>query len=231
MTLMSMIAENLAEVRGRISAASRNAGRDDAPVTLVAVSKTHTADAVRAALAEGQRDFGENRVQEAMAKFPALRGEFPDLRLHLVGALQTNKASEAVRTFDVIQSVDREKLAVSLAGAMSKLKRRPECYIQVNIGEEPQKAGIVPALLGEFVLACRTRYDLPIVGLMCIPPVDEAPEPYFIRLRELAVGHGLTQLSMGMSGDFETAIACGATVVRVGTAVFGARPPVPVVKP
>lgn len=192
MTPTSTIAENLAAVRTRISTAARNAGRDDAEVTLVAVSKTHTADAVRAALAAGQRDFGENRVQEAMAKFPALRGEFPDLRLHLVGALQTNKASEAVRTFDVIQSVDREKLAASLAAAMSKLQRRPECYVQVNIGEEPQKAGIVPALLGEFVLACRDRYALPIVGLMCIPPVDAPPEPHFARLRELAAGHGLT---------------------------------------
>ncbi len=230
MTAPPTIAENLAAVRARIATASRNAGRDDAQVTLVAVSKTHTADAVRAALAAGQRDFGENRVQEAMAKFPALRDEFPDLRLHLVGALQTNKASEAVRTFDVIQSVDRSKLAASLASAMSKLQRRPECYIQVNIGEEPQKAGIVPALLGEFVLECRDRYALPIVGLMCIPPVDKPPEPYFVRLRELAASHALTQLSMGMSGDFEAAIVCGATTVRVGTAIFGARPPMPDVK-
>jgi pyridoxal phosphate enzyme (YggS family) len=230
MTVASSIEGNLAAVRARISAASRKAGRTDAAVTLVAVSKTQPADAVRAALVAGQRDFGENRVQEALAKFPALRAEFPDLRLHLIGPLQTNKVDDAVRAFDVLQSVDRPKLAASLAHAMSKLQRRPDCFIQVNIGEEPQKAGIAPSLVGEFLLECRERHKLPIVGLMCIPPVSEPPEPYFTELRALAKRHGLTQLSMGMSGDFEAAISCGATIVRVGTAVFGLRAPTPPAK-
>jgi pyridoxal phosphate enzyme (YggS family) len=225
-----MIEGNLAAVWARISVATGKAGRADTSVTLVAVSKTKTADAVHAALVAGQRHFGENRVQEAMAKFPALRTEFPDLRLHLIGPLQTNKVDEAVRTFDVLQSVDRPKLAASLANAMSKLQRRPDCYIQVNIGEEPQKAGIAPALVGEFLLECREQHKLPIVGLMCIPPVNKPPEPYFTQLRTLAERQGLLQMSMGMSGDYEAAIACGATTVRVGTAIFGQRVAVPGVK-
>lgn len=227
MTSPSTIEGNLSAVRARVSLAARNAGRADTAVTLVAVSKTQTADAVRAALVAGQRDFGENRVQEAAAKFPALRAEFPDLRLHLIGPLQTNKVDDAVRTFDVLQSVDRPKLAASLANAMSKFQRRPDCYIQVNIGEEPQKAGIAPSLVGEFVLECRERYKLPVVGLMCIPPMNEAPEPYFKQLRAIAESQGLAQLSMGMSGDYEAAIACGATTVRVGTAIFGQRTAAP----
>lgn len=222
---MTSISQNLASISARVSAASRKAGREDGSVTLVAVSKTHPAEAVRAALAAGQREFGENRVQEAAAKFPALRAEFPDLRLHLIGPLQTNKAVDAVRLFDVIQSLDRPKLAASLAGAMAKLQRRPDCYIQVNIGDEPQKAGIAPALVEDFLRECRDRHGLPVVGLMCIPPVDQPPEPYFTQLRDLARRHGLTQLSMGMSGDFEAAIALGATAVRVGTAIFGERAP------
>ena len=218
------VAENLAMVRRRVAAAAQSAGRQADDVVLIAVSKTHAADRVRLALAAGQREFGENRVQEALAKFPALRAEFPDLRLHLIGPLQTNKAVDAVRGFDVIQSLDRPKLALALASAMARLQKRPDCYVQVNIGEEPQKAGIAPALLDEFVVECRERHDLPVIGLMCIPPVDQPPGPYFARMRDLASRHGLARLSMGMSGDYETAIAQGATDVRVGTAIFGTRP-------
>lgn len=225
--MTSMIEENLAAVRARALAAARKAGREGSDVTLVAVSKTHAADSVRAALVAGQREFGENRVQEAMSKFPALRAEFPDLRLHLIGPLQTNKAVDAVQTFDVIQSLDRPKLAASLAGAMNRLQRRPDCYIQVNTGEESQKAGIAPSLFESFLVECRERYALPVVGLMCIPPVDEHPDRHFSQLRDLARRHGLTRLSMGMSGDFETAIAFGATAVRVGTAIFGMRATAP----
>lgn len=220
----SDVAGNLATVRRRVAEAAEAAGRRAADVVLIAVSKTHAADRVRLALAAGQREFGENRVQEALAKFPALRAEFPDLRLHLIGPLQTNKAVDAVRGFDVIQSLDRPKLAAALASAMTRLQKRPDCYIQVNIGEEPQKAGIAPAILDEFVVECRERHNLPVSGLMCIPPVDQPPGPYFARMRELAARHGLTRLSMGMSGDYETAIAQGATEVRVGTAIFGVRP-------
>jgi len=224
MTSSPAIASNLVAVRARIAAAAQAAGRRIEDVELIAVSKTHAADAVRAALSAGQREFGENRVQEALGKFPALRSECPDLRLHLIGPLQTNKTLDAVRGFDVIQSLDRPKLAAALAAAMAKLQKRPECYIQVNIGEEPQKAGILPSLLDAFVTECRERHSLPVVGLMCIPPVNVAPEPYFRQLRELAGRHGLQRLSMGMSSDFETAIALGATAVRVGTAIFGDRP-------
>jgi PLP dependent protein len=224
MTSIPTIEENLVAVRARLSAAIQKAGRRESEVTLVAVSKTQPVTAVRAALAAGQREFGENRIQEAIAKFPVLRTEFSDMRLHLIGPLQTNKAVDAVRTFDVIQSLDRPKLAAVLANAMSKLQRRPDCYIQVNTGEEPQKAGIAPSLFDSFLAECRDRYKLPIVGLMCIPPAHEAPGPHFAQLRDLARRHGLAQLSMGMSGDFETAVGFGATAVRVGTAIFGARP-------
>jgi len=231
MISVSDVKENLAVVRARVSAACRQAGRDQGAVTLVAVSKTQPAEVVRAALMAGQREFGENRVQEAAGKFPALRAEFPDLRLHLIGPLQTNKSIDAVRLFDVIQSLDRPKLAASLAAAMSKLQRRPDCYIQVNTGEESQKAGIAPSLFDDFLRECRERHGLPVVGLMCIPPVDQPPKPHFARLRELAERHGLTRLSMGMSGDFEAAIVSGATAVRVGTAIFGQRASSPAAEP
>jgi pyridoxal phosphate enzyme (YggS family) len=222
-TALPVLAANLAAVRARVSAALRQVGRPDGEVTLVAVSKTQATDVVRAALAAGQRVFGENRVQEAAAKFPALRAEYPDLRLHLIGPLQTNKTVDAVKLFDVIQTLDRPKLAASLAGAMSKLQRRPDCYIQVNTGGEPQKAGIAPALFADFLRECRDHHGLPVVGLMCIPPLEQLPEPHFAQLRDLARCHGLARLSMGMSGDFEAAIARGATDVRVGTAIFGQR--------
>jgi pyridoxal phosphate enzyme (YggS family) len=218
------LARNLAAVREKISAAARLAKRDPAEVTLVAVSKTHGEDLVAAALAAGQRVFGENRVQEAQAKFPSLRQRFPDLELHLIGPLQTNKAADAVALFDVIQSLDRPKLARALAKEMAKQGRRPNCLVQVNTGEEPQKAGVAPAEAEDFVAFCRGELDLPLGGLMCIPPAEEDPAPHFALLRRLAERCGLPLVSMGMSGDFETAVELGATHVRVGTAIFGARP-------
>ena len=220
---MSTGADRLAEIRQHIVAAARAAGRDPASVTLVAVSKTHGADRVRELLDAGQRVFGENRVQEAEGKFPALKAEYPDLELHLIGPLQTNKAREAVALFDVIQSVDRERLAATLAKEMTRTGRRPDCYIQVNTGEEPQKAGVLPAELDAFVATCRDAHGLPITGLMCIPPVDEEPALHFALLAKMAARNGLAAISMGMSADYETAIRLGATHVRVGTALFGHR--------
>ena len=222
---MSAGAERLAEVHQRIAAAARAAGRDPAAVTLVAVSKTHGADMVREMLEAGQRVFGENRVQEAEEKFPTLKAEYPDLELHLIGPLQTNKARDAVALFDVIQSVDRERIAAALAKEMERLGRRPACYIQVNTGEEPQKAGVLPADLDAFVIACRDTHKLPVVGLMCIPPVDEEPALHFALLAKIAARNGLAKVSMGMSADYEAAVRLGATHVRVGSALFGARPP------
>ena len=216
-------AQHLGEVTGKIEQAARAAGRDPAGVTLVAVSKTHGADRVRELLTVGQRIFGENRVQEAQEKFPALKAEYADLKLHLIGPLQTNKAREAVALFDVIQSVDREKLAVTLAKEMARTDKRPDCFIQVNTGEEPQKAGILPADLDSFVAACRDTHKLPVVGLMCIPPVDEEPALHFALLAKMAARHGLANVSMGMSADYETAVRLGATHVRVGSALFGQR--------
>lgn len=222
------IARNLAAVKGRIADACARAGRDPAAVTLVAVSKTHPAEAVQAALGAGQAVFGENRVQEAMAKFPPLRPSLPPghpgLRLHLIGALQTNKAREAVRVADVIESLDRPKLAAALADAIRKEGRTPELLVQVNTGDEPQKAGVPRAEAEEFLRACREEHGLTIAGLMCIPPVEGDPRPHFAYLAGLAAKHGLNTLSMGMSGDYEAAIAEGATHVRVGTAIFGSRP-------
>jgi pyridoxal phosphate enzyme (YggS family) len=220
---MSAGADRLAEVRQHIAAAARAAGRDPASVTLVAVSKTHGADRVRELLEVGQRVFGENRVQEAEEKFPALRAAYPDLVLHLIGPLQTNKAREAVALFDAIESVDRERLAAMLAKEMTRSGRRPDCYVQVNTGEEPQKAGVLPAELDAFVASCRDSHKLPIVGLMCIPPVDEEPALHFALLAKMAARNGLAKISMGMSADYETAIRLGATHVRVGTALFGHR--------
>jgi len=213
----------LAPVRAAIEAAAHRAGRNPADITLVAVSKTHGPAAVRAALEAGQRHFGENRVQEAAAKFPALRADFADLRLHLIGPLQTNKAAEAVALFDVIHSLDRPKLAAVLAAEMTRQNRRRDCFIQVNTGGEAQKAGIAPEAAPAFIAACLDTWGLPVVGLMCIPPADTDPTPHFARLRHLGVAHGLPCLSMGMSGDYPAAIAAGATHVRVGSAVFGRR--------
>lgn len=206
-----------------IAEAASKAGRQEGAVTLVAVSKTHDALRIRPALLAGQRVFGENRVQEAKAKWPDLKAEFPGLELHLIGPLQSNKVKEAVALFDVIESVDRLSLAEALAKEMAKQNRHPICFVQVNTGAEPQKAGILPAEADAFIEDCRVRLKLPVVGLMCIPPVGEDPAPHFKLLGEVAARHGLAYLSMGMSDDFETAIALGATHVRVGTAIFGRR--------
>jgi pyridoxal phosphate enzyme (YggS family) len=223
-----VIAANLQAVRARIEAASRSAGRPADVVTLVAVSKTNPQSAVRAALVAGQRVFGENRVQEALEKFPGLRNEFPDLALHLIGPLQTNKVKEAVAHFDVIETVDRPRLAEALAREMERTGRHLRCLIEVNTGEEPQKSGIFPALADDFIIDCRDRLGLQIEGLMCVPPHGEEPSPHFALLREIARRQQLPVLSMGMSADFEIAIRFGATHVRVGTAIFGARKPIAV---
>jgi len=218
-----VIAANLAAVRERIAQAARAADRAPESVTLVAVSKTHSAASVREALRAGHRVFGENRVQEAQAKYPKLRDEFPDLALHLIGPLQTNKVRDAVAEFDVIESVDRPRLAQALAREMEHAGRQPPCLIEVNTGEEPQKASIMPADADGFILKCREQLALPIIGLMSVPPLDEEPAPHFALMREIARRNGLEILSMGMSADFEKAIRFGATHVRVGTAIFGAR--------
>jgi len=217
------IAANLAAVKAHIAEAARAASRAPEAVTLVAVTKTNPAEAVVAAFAAGQRHFGENRVQEAEGKYPALHTSRPDLVLHLIGPLQTNKARDAVALFDVIQSVDRERLAASLAKEMARAGRRPACFIQVNTGEEAQKAGVLPGDVDAFVAACRDAHKLPVVGLMCIPPLDEEAALHFALLAKMAARNGLSSISMGMSADYETAVRCGATHVRVGTALFGSR--------
>ena len=218
-----LVAANLEAVRDRIAGAARDAGRPADAVSLVAVSKTHPEAAVRAALAAGQRVFGENRVQEALAKFPQLRRDFPDLELHLIGPLQTNKIRDAVAHCDVIETVDRPRIAEALAREIARTGHRITCYIEVNTGEEAQKAGVFPAAADDFIRDCRDRLGLPIAGLMCIPPEHEEPSLHFALLREIAKRNSLAVLSMGMSADFETAIRFGATHVRVGTAIFGAR--------
>ncbi len=214
--------ERLAEVRANIARAAARARREPAEISLIAVSKTHPAEAIVPLLEAGQRAFGENRVQEAEAKWPGLRGTYPDIELHLIGQLQSNKAEEAVALFDVIHSVDRPSLVSALGKAMEKGGRRPACHIQVNIGEEPQKGGCTPAELPALLGQCRGA-DLPIIGLMCIPPADVEPAPYFALLAKLARRHELPSLSMGMSSDYGTAVMTGATHVRVGTALFGER--------
>jgi len=220
------IAAQLAVVRARIALAAKAAGRDPAAVTLVAVSKTQSAERVTAALAAGQRVFGENRVQEAAAKWPQLNQVWPQAGLHLIGPLQTNKVRDAVALFDVIETVDRPKLAQVLTAEMARSGRRPACYVQINTGEEPQKAGVMPAAASEFIRFCRDEASLPVVGLMCIPPANDEPSLHFALLAEIARRHGIGNLSMGMSADYEIAIKLGATHVRIGTAIFGERPPV-----
>ena len=215
-------AGSLAAVRDRIARAAALAGCAPDAVTLIAVSKTHPVEAIEPLLAAGQRVFGENRVQEAQGKWPPLRERHPDLRLHLVGQLQSNKAAEAVALFDAIHSVDRPSLVTALAAAMAKTGRRPDCFVQVDIGDEAQKGGCavadLPALLGSARAA-----GLPIVGLMAVPPAGVEPAPYFALLAKVGRAHDLAGLSMGMSGDFDTAVMCGATHVRVGSALFGTR--------
>jgi pyridoxal phosphate enzyme (YggS family) len=220
--ILDGLADRLAAVRAAIASAAGAAGRAADSVTLVAVTKSHPLATVRAAIALGQRVFGENRVQEAQVKYAALRAEDPHLELHLIGPLQTNKAKDAVALFDVIETLDRRKLAQALAAAMAKQGRRPRCFVQVNTGEEPQKAGIAPGDADAFIAECR-ELELPVDGLMCIPPQHESPALHFALLREIARRNGLSRLSMGMSGDFAMAIRFGATHVRVGTAIFGER--------
>lgn len=220
---MTTAAERLAEIRHRIARAEKIAGRPAGSVSLVAVSKTFAADDIRPVIVAGQRVFGENRVQEAKAKWPGLRAETPDVELHLIGPLQSNKAREAVELFDVIHTVDRDRIAGALAAEMRRLGRTPRLLVQVNTGLEPQKAGIDPRETAAFLERCRAVHGLEIAGLMCIPPVDEEPGPHFALLAKLAREAGLPLLSMGMSADFETAIRFGATHVRVGSAIFGHR--------
>ncbi|MCA0417105.1 MAG: YggS family pyridoxal phosphate-dependent enzyme [Proteobacteria bacterium] len=219
------VAENLAGVLAEIRRSERDHGRAAGSVCLVAVSKTKGAGEIRPALQAGQRVFGENRVQEAEAKWPGLRAEFPGVELHLIGPLQTNKVREAVELFDVIETLDREKLAHALAEERAKRGRCPRLLIQVNTGAEPQKAGILPEDADAFIRLCRDELNLPVEGLMCIPPVEEPPSPHFALLAKIARRNGLSVLSMGMSADFEAAIQIGATHVRVGSAIFGVRPP------
>jgi len=216
-------ATNLLDVRARIAAAEKAARRPAGSVQLVAVSKTFEADAIRPVLQAGQRVFGENRVQEAQGKWPALRQEFPGIELHLIGPLQSNKAKEAVALFDVIETVDREKIAAELAKEVAKQGRQLRFYVQVNIGLEQQKAGIDPREAAAFAARCRDVHGLAVEGLMCIPPADENPGPHFALLAKIAAEAGVEKLSMGMSGDYETAVAFGATSVRVGSAIFGTR--------
>jgi len=218
------VPSRLAATLKAIRRAERSAGRAEGEVTLVAVSKTFPAEDIEPALQAGQRVFGENRVQEAKAKWPALRERYTDVELHLIGPLQSNKADEAVALFDVIHTVDRPKIAQALAREMREQGRTPRLFVQVNTGEEPQKAGVPPREVDAVLAACRDDYGLTIEGLMCIPPVDEAPAPHFALLDKLARRNGLKGLSMGMSSDFAEAIALGATHVRVGSAIFGARP-------
>lgn len=220
---MEFIAENLQRLRASLAAAAVRNGRASDQIALVAVSKTQPAEAVRQAYAAGQRMFGENRVQEATAKFTPLRATCPNIHLQLIGPLQTNKVDNAVRLFDSIATLDRPKLAEALAQAMLKYGRWPSILIEVNLAAEPQKAGIEPAALPAFLQTCRDRLHLPVVGLMCIPPLGQDPRPYFEQLARLAEGEGLPECSMGMSADFETAVACGSTQVRLGTALFGVR--------
>jgi pyridoxal phosphate enzyme (YggS family) len=216
-------AEGLARVRAEIAVACAEAKRDPASVTLIAVSKTFAADAIEPVIVAGQRVFGENRVQEAKAKWPALRSAHPGLELHLIGPLQSNKAKEAVALFDAIHSVDRPSIAEALAKEIARQDRRPLLFVEINTGAEPQKAGVLPEDADAFIKTCRETHGLEIAGLMCIPPFEEAPAPHFALTAKIAARNGLKLLSMGMSADFATAIAFGATHVRVGTAIFGGR--------
>ncbi|WP_342640371.1 YggS family pyridoxal phosphate-dependent enzyme [Rhodoligotrophos ferricapiens] len=219
----SIAHRGLADVIARIEAACKAANRSAQDVTLIAVSKTFEPEEIVPVIEAGQRVFGENRVQEAKSKFPHLCERFSDIELHLIGPLQTNKVKEAVALFDAIHTVDRPKLAAELAKEMEKQGRRPKLLVQVNTGAEPQKAGVLPQDADAFLKSCREEWGLEIAGLMCIPPVEEEPALHFALLDKIAKRNGLAELSMGMSGDFETAIAFGATYVRVGSAIFGAR--------
>jgi pyridoxal phosphate enzyme (YggS family) len=218
-----LVKVNLRVVRARIDRASHDAGRQPAETQLVCVSKNFGIDSLQGALEAGQRVFGENRVQEAEEKWTALRPRYPEIELHLIGPLQSNKAEAAVELFDVIETVDRPKIARAIASAMQRQGKKPRLFVQVNVGAEPQKAGVAPADLGDLLELCRNQLELDIEGLMCIPPVDQLVSPHFALLRRLADEFGLRNLSMGMSDDFELAIQLGASYVRVGSAIFGAR--------
>ena len=217
-------ADNLKDIETRMATAAREAGREPAAVTLVVVSKTFSAEEIRPVIAAGHRVFGGNRVQEAKGKWPELLAETPGIELHLIGPLQSNKAREAVELFDVIHTIDRDKIASAIAREMAHTGRHPKLFVQVNTGAEPQKAGVLPEEAVAFVGRCRDEFGLEIAGLMCIPPFDEAPAPHFALLAKLAAEAGVDALSMGMSDDFEVAIHQGATLVRVGSAIFGTRP-------
>ncbi|MBV9065735.1 MAG: YggS family pyridoxal phosphate-dependent enzyme [Methylobacteriaceae bacterium] len=214
---------HLREVRSLIDRAARDFGRDPKSVRLVCVAKTVSAERIRPVIEAGERIFGENRVQEAQGKWPALRADRRDLQLHLIGPLQTNKAREAVALFDVIETLDRPSLARTLAAEIQRAGRAPKLFCQVNTGAEPQKAGLLPQDADAFILQCRTEYGLEPSGLMCIPPIDEQASPHFALLAKIAARNGLPELSMGMSADYELAIQLGATYVRIGSAIFGAR--------
>jgi hypothetical protein len=213
----------LQRLKGEIARACTDFGRPETSVSLVAVSKTNPAERIELVLAAGHRVFGENRVQEAMSKWPSMRARYPDLELHLIGPLQTNKVREALTLFDVIETLDRETLAVALAKEMRNSGRSPKLFVQVNTGNEPQKAGIPPREADAFLARCRDVHRLSIIGLMCIPPANEPPSPHFALLRTIGLRNGLTQFSMGMSADYEAALQLGATHIRIGTAIFGQR--------
>jgi PLP dependent protein len=215
--------DRLALVRARMARAARDADRPPLSITLVCVTKTFAAEEIKPVIEAGERVFGENRVQEALAKWPKLREAYPDIELHLIGPLQSNKAREAASFFDVIETVDREKIAKALADEVQKTSCHPKLFVQVNTGAEPQKAGILPQEADAFIASCRKTYGLEISGLMCIPPVDEQASPHFAFLNLIAARNGIKELSMGMSHDFELAIELGATHVRIGSAIFGAR--------
>ena len=222
-SIASPLSGGLGAVEQEIARACKDARRDRASVTLIAVSKTFGADAISPVIAAGQRVFGENRVQEAKAKWPGLMTAYPGIVLHLIGPLQSNKAKEALALFDAIHSVDRPSICEALAKEIKSQGRSPELFVQLNTGEEPQKAGVAPSEADAFIASCREKYGLPISGLMCIPPVNEAPAPHFALTAKIAARNGLKNLSMGMSADFATAIQFGATHVRVGSAIFGHR--------
>jgi len=217
------IVERLALVRARIARAARDAEREPQEVTLVCVSKTFAAQAIMPVIGAGERVFGENRVQEALEKWPPLKASHPDLELHLIGHLQSNKTHDAVAFFDVIETVDREKIAKALASEIQRTARHPRLYVQINTGAEPQKAGILPQEADRFIASCRKTFGLEISGLMCIPPLDDQASPHFAFLNQIAARNGILALSMGMSADFELAIQLGATHVRVGSAILGER--------
>jgi pyridoxal phosphate enzyme (YggS family) len=221
--LTAHLPTGLLAVEEDVARACKEAGRDRTSVTLVAVTKTFNADAIEPVIEAGQRVFGENRVQEAKAKWPGLKAAYPGIALHLIGPLQSNKAKDAVALFDAIHSVDRPSICEALAKEFASQERRPQLFVQLNTGEEPQKAGVAPSEADGFIANCRERYGLPISGLMCIPPVNDAPAPHFALTAKIAARNGLKNLSMGMSADFAIAIALGATHVRVGSAIFGKR--------